>query len=162
MAINVAAAGVVVGAIGLFLLTATDVMMRWVFDSIPGAIDIATYLLAPIAFLGFGYAQLKGSHVRVDVMVTHLPRRLRAVVEVFDMLLIVAAVALLFWFAAKTGLESWEKHAVHYGTLEIPDWIRYFFALLGFSSLILAIVTQLLRRLVKSDGGRPPNWTPPI
>jgi len=160
--INVAAAGVVVCAVALFILTAADVMMRWIFDSIPGAIDIATYLLAPIAFLGFGYAQIKGSHVRVDILIARLPGRLRGVLEVIDLLLIVAASGLVIWFCAKTGLEAWHKHAVHYGTLPIPDWIRYFFAVIGFSSLILAIVTQLLRRLFKSAERRPLNWTPPI
>src|SRR3990172_7397770 len=67
---------------GMMLVTVVDVILRYFFESgVEGNIELVSLALLMVIFSGLAYtASLKG-HVRVDLVVSHLRPRTRAVLE---------------------------------------------------------------------------------
>lgn len=143
----------IVSVLLIFLVITVGVIARWVAGGIRGTIDICEYLLAGVAFLGLGYALLVGMHVRVDSVISRFPQKLKGAVEIFNLLLSMAVIFLFTWLVAKTGYTSWLLGERYYGTLPVPEWIRFLIAVIGCSGFILALLIQLFRRLTGSAEG---------
>lgn len=72
----------------LVLLTAYDVVARYIFKSPTGyAFDVSYYLYATIFMVGGAYALSRNQHVRGDIFYRNWPVRVQAGVEIFMMAL---------------------------------------------------------------------------
>jgi TRAP-type C4-dicarboxylate transport system permease small subunit len=91
----------VVAALALFvltLITSYEVLMRYVFNSPTTWVhQQGASLVVAIGMLGAAYTLLHERHVRADMVLLRLPRRMRAWLNLFTY-----AVALVFFFALLT------------------------------------------------------------
>ena len=66
----------------MMLLTAGDVTLRYVFNRpIIGSYDLTEYMMAIVVSFGLAYCAFLKGHVRVDLIVSHLPQRLQAAID---------------------------------------------------------------------------------
>ena len=60
----------------LMFLTAAEIIGRYLFNSpIPGYVEDTELIMAAIVFLGFGYGQRKGAHIRMDMVINKVRGR---------------------------------------------------------------------------------------
>ncbi|KMY68077.1 C4-dicarboxylate ABC transporter substrate-binding protein [Desulfocarbo indianensis] len=102
-----------VGYVGMFLLIpmmlliSTEVTTRFVWDRpIPGTLELSSYMLSIFVLLGIAYTQQAKGHVRVTMLTTRLPRRLRLVLEMLTTILSLVIIAVLAWQGWVVGMEE--------------------------------------------------------
>ena len=72
----------------MMMLVVVDVFMRYVIHRpLMVADEFSAYMLVALSFLGFAYTWRQGGHVRVEVVVNYLPRRLYAWVRLIGLIL---------------------------------------------------------------------------
>lgn len=141
-------------AIGFIsLLIYLDVMGRYIFNfAIQGAGEVSEYLLVFIAFLGLGYAQLTGTHVRVEILLSRLSPRLQRKVDIIVLLLVAAFFIVMTWQIGKETYLVWERKVSHWGTTwSLPTWPVSFVAFIGCILLIISFFIQLVRNILGFD-----------
>jgi TRAP-type C4-dicarboxylate transport system permease small subunit len=82
----------------LMLLTAGDVILRYVFNRpIIGSYDLTEYMMAIVVSFGLAYCAFLKGHVRVDIIVSHFPQRVQAVIDSITGLLSVTLFSVITW-----------------------------------------------------------------
>jgi TRAP-type C4-dicarboxylate transport system permease small subunit len=93
--------------IPLMLLTSGDVIVRAVWSrTIPGAIELSSYMLAVFVFLGVAYVQQIKGHISVNMLTSKLPVKLTLVLDVITTLLSLFIIAVLTWQGWIVGMEE--------------------------------------------------------
>ena len=131
--------------VGLMALAVTfDVVARnlgwgntgWVVELTEYSLPVATLLVAP-------YLLHRNEHVRLDILLTLLPRRAALVLERCADIVGMMICAVFIWYSAKLIFDSARLGSMVVKTLSIPEWWQY--ALLPVSFTLLAI--EFARRL---------------
>lgn len=136
------AAAVIVGAMALAVTF--DVVARnlgwgntgWVVELSEYSLPVATLLVAP-------YLLQRNEHVRLDVLLVYLPKRVTLFLERCADVLGMMICAVFVWYGAKLILDSAQLGSMVVKTLSIPEWWQY--ALIPVSFSLLAV--EFARRL---------------
>lgn len=144
---------VILVAVGVY-----DVIARYVFKApTVWAYETMCMLGFSIVVFGWGYAQLKQAHVRVDVFYSRLSPRRRAIIDVFGTALLAFP---LFIIYIKTAIEevwrSWQSGEVMMETFWYPPAvpIRIVFVI-GCCFVFIQFVAQFIRDLYILVKGQP-------
>jgi TRAP-type C4-dicarboxylate transport system permease small subunit len=141
------AAALVIGV--LALLVTWDVIARNVgLGSFPWVVEVSEYSLPLATFLAAPWLLYRNQHVRLDMLLTGLPRGLaRQIDRVAD--LIGLAVSLVFvWYGIKVIADSMALGSMIFKNLVFPEW--YTFVPVPLSFALLAI--EFVRRMVTGSG----------
>lgn len=69
-------------ALGMAVLVVVDIVLRQFFNRpMAGIVELETFMVAVLCFVGLAYTQIKGGHVSIDLLVGRIPTRVRAVLE---------------------------------------------------------------------------------
>lgn len=145
------------GALMIFsaCMVTVDVLLRkFLSVTLGGADEISGYLFAIATVWAFSYAALHRVNVRIDALYTHLPRTLRAVLDLLGLVLLTGFVLLLTWRAALLfvdTVENWSRSITPLQTpLAIPQslWLA---GLLLFSFTLLLIMTACVAALLRGN-----------
>lgn len=92
-----------------------EVIARYWFDNPTIWAYDTTYMMAGSLFmLGSAYALRNGSHVRADFLLSYLPPRWQALVDVLLYVIVYfPAMALFFWASYKFAGQSWAEHETY-------------------------------------------------
>jgi TRAP-type transport system small permease protein len=124
-----------------------DVFLRFIFNApIPGATEICTIIMPYIAFLPFAYTLNAGQHVRLTLLTSRLPSRLRVIDEAFVYIVGFIFFILLFWYSWLAFWESFRGDEIMPAVIRIPWWIGKFampvsILLIAAQCVLLFIVT---------------------
>ncbi len=141
---KIAQGGVWIG--GVCLLTSStliviDLILRKLVGwSMGGADEIAGYVLAIVSAWAFPVALLRRSHIRVDVAYTHLPRRVRAGLDLFALLCLGLFVGVLTFHAWQVLADSISFNAISNTPLQVPQWIPQTLWFAGYLFFFITIV----------------------
>lgn len=122
--------------------------------TIPSYADFTGFLLAAASFLSLAYALREGSHIRVVLVLGHLPEKIRHVVEVWCVGFALAITGYFTFYTAKLTHESFSYHDLSSGMIAVPIWIPQSFMLLGLVILTIALVDELVTVVC----GREPSY----
>src|SRR5690554_3896282 len=92
-----------------FVLVAViaDVTSRTFFgQSIGGVVEMAEVMMVIIVFLGLGYAERRGAHVSMTLLVRKLPSRAAAIVNAIAFVVVVAVLGWMMWVTGDRAIES--------------------------------------------------------
>lgn len=136
------AAALLLGAMAL--LVTLDVVLRnvglgsvaWVNEVSEYSLPVATLLIAP-------WLLYRNEHVRLDVVLQAVPRRLCVVLERCCDVIGIAICAVFVWYSVRLILDSSRIGSMMVKTLVIPEWWQY--ALVPVSFCLLAV--EFARRL---------------
>lgn len=129
----------------IFIVT-YEVLMRYVFRSPTVWVhEVSAYLQVVIGMLGAAYALLYDRHVRVDLVLTRLPRRTR-----YWLNLVTFSLALIFFFSFLTWL-GWTMFydAIKSGNrsvfsvLRTPFWYTYWLVPAGGLLMCLQLLSRI-------------------
>jgi TRAP-type C4-dicarboxylate transport system permease small subunit len=129
-----------------------NVIGRYVFgETFISADEVQIYIMVYIAFLGAALATWRRVHLRMDVLVHRLPRRVRAGLAAAELaLVLVLAVFVLYvssgYVKQMAGLDARSQNA------GIPMWIPHSAIVLGFGLIAILAVLQIVQLFKKGDG----------
>jgi TRAP-type C4-dicarboxylate transport system permease small subunit len=139
--------GMTVGlaAFAIAVLVAYSVVTRELFHaSDVGIIDVSTYLMAYITFVGAAYGIWAGAHVGVHILTHRLRGRSRAAVSFVANALLTAVAGVFAWVSAGFWIDAWSSGERAWGTFSIPMWIPYSSMLAGTALFLLLQVGRML------------------
>lgn len=130
------------------LLVSAEVISRKFFNTpIPGQLELGELLLPPIIFLAIAYTQSTGGHVRMNVVIDHLPPALRHAAEIFVKLLAIAVYAVLCFYSAKFAWRTWAFHDVTMSPPYFLIWPSAIMVPIGMFLVTLRIYLEVLHLL---------------
>jgi TRAP-type C4-dicarboxylate transport system permease small subunit len=136
--------GVVLGLI--VALICLDVALRnLALGSLPWLIELSEYLMYAGTFLAAPWVLRQGNHVRVDMLLVALPRRLAIRLEQFVDLVGLAISLVLLYYGSAVVADAWRSNMVAYKTWYVPEWLLYLAIPTGALLLAIEFVLRFLR-----------------
>ncbi|MCF8050107.1 MAG: TRAP transporter small permease [Desulfobacterales bacterium] len=129
----------------LMFFTAAEIVGRYLFNSpIPGYVEDTELMMAAIVFLGFGYAQRKGAHIRMDMVINKIRGRPYHFIHALSALFSLAAYAVI---CAASFKATWEAYQMGDVTeyLYTPTWPSKLCVPIGAFFLCTRLFLQMLK-----------------
>jgi len=143
----------VVFIIILMFFTACEIVGRYVFNQpIPGYVEDTELIMAAIVFLGIGYTQRVGAHIRMDLVINKLRGRLYHITESLSLLLGLIGYGLILIFSFQFTVEAYEVGDVT-EYLYTPTWPSKLCVPLGSFFLCTRFIIQIIKNIAQAVVG---------
>ena len=110
--------------------------------------EIVGYLMVVLIFLALGETMLAGGHIRIDLFISRIPKRLRDMLELLTLTLSTGVAGLFAWHGVRTVLRSYEYgRRDAFGALSTPLYIPQAALPIGLSILTLVLALLVCRKL---------------
>jgi TRAP-type C4-dicarboxylate transport system permease small subunit len=109
-----------------------------------GTDSYAGYCMAACGFLALAYTLRRGEHIRVTLILNHVPARAHRALEVWCYVAAVLLAAALAWFSVRLAWQSHAFHDVSTGIDATPLWIPQLAMAIGTVVLLVAFVDGLV------------------
>lgn len=141
---------------GICLLVCTQVLFNLIMRvgglsinlTIPSYGDFAGYMLAASSFLALAYTLTQGGHIRVNLVLTRLPKRAKWAAEIASLCTCALFSGFVTYYIGKLCWESFEFGDLSPGIVAIPIWIPQCSVLVGLIILTIALFDCLYRTAV--------------
>lgn len=150
-------AGSVLAAVCMVLiaaLTLFQVVGRLLGAAVPDAGEIAGYAMAAAIFLSLAHTFHAGGHIRVNLVLTHVPEFARRALEYWCIFAFTVVGGLFAWFSVNLVIDSYSMGDVSTGMLSVPLWIPQLSMAAGAILLELALIEEVVHML----GGHEPRY----
>lgn len=127
----------------LVLLATINVLGRWLFSApISGYVDWVEQAMAFIAFFGVAYTQRMGGHIRMDILVGRLRRRMLWFTELITTSLMLVVTLILIY---GSYLHFWRAYSIGDSSLDInlPTWPAKLVVPFALTVLALRLLLQI-------------------
>lgn len=140
--------GIAFGAMFLLLpmmfVSATDVTLRKLFTAtVPGTMELSSYMLALFILLGLSYTHQCRSHVRVSFLLDRFPDKVKTVVEIITSLLCLAMLLVLVFEGWIVAVEETTVSDM----LRIPQTPFRMALVVGCFSFALEVIIDIIEHL---------------
>lgn len=153
-------------AIAMFavmMIVMFDVTMRYIFATpLAWSYDvISLYLMVAVFFLALGDTLHHHGHIAIDLLLPHMPIRLRHIGEAIGYAFTTVLVAMIAW-------EGWERMATAFvnneatsTVIQWPMWPAYLFVVVGSLSLTLRAAYRTVGHVASAIAGHALVELPP-
>lgn len=139
---------IVLAAIMMF--TVVDVFMRGVLnDPVAATTETTALMMVVLVFLVLAWCAVKNKHVKIDVLVSRLPRKVQIALDISNHLLVIFVSAMVGWRSAVEGAYV-KNMGITTSVLEIPHYPFYYLITFGYAMLILVMINSLVRYIYKA------------
>ncbi|WP_158970274.1 TRAP transporter small permease [Chachezhania sediminis] len=118
---------------------------------VPSALEISEVALVIVVFTGLAAAQMKGSHITVDILSGRFTGWLRRLSMICSRLAAMAFFGAIAWFGMAEALHSWQIDEHASGATPIALYPGKFLLALGCAVATLEAFRQLLHILAGSE-----------
>lgn len=131
----------------MMLFTVANVVLRAFFNSpIPGDVELIEIAMVCTGFLGVAWCAIQVKHIRVDLLVSLLPKRAQCIIDVLGYLAVLGASTIIAWQSVVEGLANREMKRAS-PSLEIPIFPFFWITSLGYAVLCLVLVVLIARSI---------------
>lgn len=136
--------------LGMTLMICADVFLRNV-RIVPGMVglewanEVSEGMLYLITLLTAPWLMRKGQHIRVDILLRAVPKRLGWSFEWIVDALATACCAVITYYAARAALASWKAGSVSIKTLITPEWWLLSVLPVAFLALTIEMLFRMRR-----------------
>lgn len=127
------------------LVVCYGIVVRALGQSTVWQIELATYLLIFVTFVGGAYGLKHGKHVRVDLLVNKLPEKVRLCVNLTSSLLCLVLIIVVGWKAFETWLVALESGWSSGTAWDVPLIYPYAILPIGMTVIGLQYVAIIIR-----------------
>ena len=139
--------------VAMMLFTVLDIFLRAFFNNpIPGDVEIIERSMVCVGFFGLAWCAMRGMHIKVDLVVGFLPKRVQSIFDIFNHMIALFVCIFFVWFSFLEGIANRELNAVT-AILKLPLFPFYWIATFGYAGLCLAILVLLVRSLKEAIKG---------
>jgi C4-dicarboxylate transporter DctQ subunit len=147
--------------LAIVALITYDVAMRYLFNEPQLFVDeLASFLEVVVIFGGLAYTFRTGGHVRVDLVTTHLPGRVRARLRAVGLVLGLVFLAIVMWTTVDSALTAHRYGRVS-AVMLYPLWPTMLLIPLGLALLAVAMLVALVAQLRTLGGPQADELPPP-
>ena len=146
------ALGYLAGGILLFMGASVlyEVFMRYLFNSpTRWVIEFSEYMLLYMALLAGAWVLRGEGHVKVEMLVDALPRKVQARLHVVTSWVGALVCAAFFWYSASLVWENIQTGEVLFRAVHVPKWA----ILVSIPIGLLLLTVQFIRRAFVQPGG---------
>ena len=137
----------------LMLFTASEIIARYVFTwPIPGYVEDVELIMAAIVFLGIGYTQRVGAHIRMDMVITRLKGRFYHIAEALALLLALIGFGIICISSFHFTLDAYQVGDVT-EYLYTPTWPSKLCVPLGSFFLCTRFIIQIIGNIAQAVVG---------
>ena len=127
----------------MMLLTAVDVVMRYIFKlPIPGAFELAEYMMAFIVPFAIAYCAEQNGHVSVELFYKKFPKLLQKILRISISFLTISFAGIMTWQNILYIGETYADHLTS-AVLLIPNWPFIIPVAIGMGIYALVLLFQL-------------------
>lgn len=133
------------------VIITADVCGRAFFRSpIQGTSEMVECICSMIAFMGLGVCTMAKQHIKVELVVEHLPKKAQKVFDVFNYLVVTVVAGYLAAASWSQGMKQLSTGSVTYLT-KIPYWPFYVLVALAFLLMGLNAILLLIAELTGKE-----------
>jgi TRAP-type C4-dicarboxylate transport system permease small subunit len=136
----------------LMVTMVADAVGRKLVGTLPGAYETAMALMVLVMFLPQGHVEMNRSHVAVDILTTHLPKKAQAVIGFLSALLGIAVFGLLTYLGWVQAWTSTLEQEMWPGFIEYPFWPFRWGVPLGAGVLTLELLNTSVQEFRRAFG----------
>ena len=136
------------------------VIMRYVWNKpVPWIVEISSYLMLYITFLGTAWLQRKGGHVEVDLFTGRLKPRVRAAFKTITSLGGAVVGFILAWKGSLVTVDYFQRDVTAIGILNTPQFLLMGIIPIGGFLLMVEFLLQARQqaRLALKETDTPPG-----
>ena len=135
--------------VAMMFFTVLDVTLRAFFNRpIPGDVEVIELSMVCAGFFGLAWCAMRGMHIKVDLLVSFLPKPIQMLMDAFNYVLGFGICAVFAWQSFTEGAANRAMHSIS-SILHIPLFPFYWLMGIGFGVLCLAILMLLARSIAE-------------
>ncbi len=125
---------------------------------VPAAFEFMATMMVVCVFLAVSLAQARRTHIRVEVLVNHLPHPLQKLADLFRHLICMGFFMSIAWFGALSAIHSFNVGEYAPGIINFPIWPARFFLAFGAALISIQCMIDFIGVLSKRfDSGNHPG-----
>ena len=139
-----------IGSWGVFILmcfSVLSVILRKIGYPVAGSLNLTVFMLVAVSYISFAYAQSKGEHVAVDLLVSRLGGKARRVIIIIGLSITLAACSFLLWSGCRSAWLSLAAGERMDGAPYYPLYPSKIILGIGLILLWIQILADLLRSI---------------
>lgn len=146
--LNDVAAGIIL--MGMMLLVTGDVIRRLAFkSSIHGTTELVEFMMVGLLYFTLANTQAIKAHINIDLLVEHLPLKVRLLCEVICYFLGLVVFSLITWQGVKSSVYAWKINEITFGLIKFPLFPSKMIIPIGSFFLCLRFILDLIDSLTK-------------
>jgi TRAP-type C4-dicarboxylate transport system permease small subunit len=128
----------------MVLLILYDVGMRSLFNRpLMSSYELVMFLMVVVVFTALAYTQSEGSIVKIELVVSRLPKKVQAVLEIVTSFLSLGLILLIAWRNVVRSIELRHEHLIS-PILHMPVYPFYLVVAFGLVLLSLVLFVEIL------------------
>ena len=142
---------------GATVISAVNAVIRKAFNySSNGFLEVQWYLFAWSFLVAAGYTLLKREHVRIDVLNSHLPRKVRLAIEILGLIFFLTPLCIMvLYYTVPLTIQMFESGAMSNNPGGLIRWPVWLALPVGFTLLLLQGWSELIKCLAFVTGQGP-------
>jgi TRAP-type mannitol/chloroaromatic compound transport system permease small subunit len=146
-----------VGMIAAMLVGVADVVgTEFLGRPVLGTLEFTESTMVLVVFGALAYAQQRRSHIRVELLYSHVGARAKSFMEAVTHIVALVFFALVGWTGYVELLYSWEIMESTMGSVRFPLYPARSLLILGVSLLILQLVVDIVQDIGRLRRGEAP------
>jgi TRAP-type C4-dicarboxylate transport system permease small subunit len=130
--------------VGTLAMVIAGVAARLLGFNVPGTDSYAGYCMAAAGFLALAHTLKRGEHIRVTLILEHLPPGPQRALELWALGVATLLAALFAYYSVRLSWQSWDFHDISTGNDATPLWIPQISMALGAVVLCIAFVDEFV------------------
>ena len=142
---------------GATVISAVNAVVRKVFNySSNGFLEVQWYLFAWSFLVAAGYTLLKREHVRIDVLNSHLPKKVQLAIEIIGLIFFLTPLCLIvLYFTVPLTIQMYQSGEMSSNPGGLIRWPVWLALPVGFTLLLLQGWSELIKCLAFATGQGP-------
>lgn len=123
----------------------SEIILRFFGTTIPGVIEIVIFCMVSSAFMALAQTLRKNEHIRITVLIGHLPLGIRRWFELWCLVVSAIFFGSLGYYTIHMAVESYIYNEMSDGVIGIPLWIPQVLMFWGIVLVTVAFVENAFR-----------------
>ena len=138
-------------------ISALNALVRYIFHTSSNAfLEVQWYLFAWSFLVAAGYTLLKREHVRIDVLNSHLPRKVRLAIEILGLIFFLTPLCIMvLYYTVPLTIQMFESGEMSNNPGGLIRWPVWLALPVGFTLLLLQGWSELIKCLAFVTGQGP-------
>lgn len=132
----------------ILVLIVLQMLARWTSEVFPGAPEYVAYCMAAASFFGFAPALMRGSHIRVSLLLNAVGPGMKRLVDIWCFAVAAATLWYFLYHARQFVFWSWKFNDISQAQDKTLLWIPQSAMLLGGALLAVALTDNLVHLIL--------------